>query len=51
MNIINTFENRIISLENRLLNIENNLLSLKSSQLREEKISKIISNNILGIDE
>tara|TARA_B100001287_G_scaffold266285_1_gene260087 strand:- start:1259 stop:1972 length:714 start_codon:yes stop_codon:yes gene_type:complete len=49
-NIAKYFNWNVFKLK-RISHGEYNLSSLKSSQLREEKISKNISNNILDIDE
>ena len=49
-NIAKYFNWNVFKLK-RISHGEYNLSSLKSSQLREEKISKNISNNILDVDE
>ena len=49
-NIAKYFNWNVFKLK-RISHGEYNLSSLKSAQLREEKISKSISNNILDIDE
>ena len=49
-NIAKYFNWNVFKLK-RVIHGEYNLLSLKSSQLREEKISKNISYNIFGEDE
>ena len=49
-NIAKYFNWKVIKLK-RLSHGEYNLLSLKNSQLREEKISKNILNNVLSTNE